>query len=73
MQLARAAEAPPVRAHATAAWGKTCQYCGDNPRPPRYTPLSRLRLPRDQRRQWKHCVTSSLATVRRTAEGGLLW
>src|SRR5258708_1485144 len=42
------------------------------PRPPRYTPLSRSRRPRDQRRKWKHCVTSSLATVRRTAEGGSL-
>src|SRR6202165_1087805 len=41
--------------------------CEDNPRPPRYTPRSRSRRPRDQRRKWKHWVTSSLATVRRTA------
>src|SRR6266571_1554932 len=46
--------------------------CEDNPRPPRYTPLSRSRRPRDQRRKWKHWVTSSLSTVRRTAEGGWL-
>ncbi len=46
--------------------------CQDNPRPPRYTPLRRSRRPRDQRRKWKHWVTSSLATVRTTAEGGWL-
>ena len=50
----------------------TSENCEDNPRPPRYTPLSRSRRPRDQRRKWKHWVTSSLSTVRRTAEGGWL-
>ena len=50
----------------------TSENCEDNPRPPRYTPLSRSRRPRDQCRKWKHWVTSSLATVRRTAEGGWL-
>jgi hypothetical protein len=50
----------------------TTRNCEDNPRPPRYTPFGRSRRPRDQRRKWKHWVTSSLATVRRTAEGGWL-
>src|SRR5262245_4900698 len=37
-----------------AAYRKASQYCEDNPRPPRYTPLNRSRLPRGRRRKRQH-------------------
>src|SRR5215471_819003 len=38
----------------TAAYRKASQYYEDNPRPPRYTPLNRSRLPRGWRQKRQH-------------------
>src|SRR5215475_2132560 len=66
----RPAPAPAALGSCTAAaYRKASQYCEDNPRPPRYTPLNRSRLPRRRRQKRNiNSATSSLATVRRTGE-----